>query len=72
MINKNNPSVKMVTGKVKTIRIGFTIKFKSDNTMATIIEVVKLSTFTPGKNRAIIITKTAVKSILKIRFMGYV
>lgn len=33
--NKNNPNVIMVIGKVKIIKIGFTIRFKIDNTTAT-------------------------------------
>ncbi len=42
--NKNNPSVKTVTGKVNKINIGFTKIFNNPKTIATIIEVPKLST----------------------------
>jgi hypothetical protein len=42
--NKNNPSVKIVTGKVNKINIGFTKMFNNPKTIATIIEVPKLST----------------------------
>ena len=42
--NKNNPKVTTVTGKVKSTNIGFTNKFNNPKTIATIIEVVKLST----------------------------
>lgn len=37
--NKNNPNVTMVIGKVKITKIGFTSKFNTDNTTATIIAV---------------------------------
>lgn len=42
--NKNKPSVKIVTGKVNKIKIGFTKMFNKPKTIATIIEVPKLST----------------------------
>lgn len=45
--NKNNPNVIMVIGKVKTIKIGFTNKFKIDNTIATKIAVTYESSATP-------------------------
>jgi hypothetical protein len=45
--NKNNPKVNTVTGSVKSIRIGLTKIFNKPKTMATIIEVVKFSTYTP-------------------------
>jgi hypothetical protein len=35
--NRNNPSVKTVTGNVKITKIGFTNKFNNPKTMATII-----------------------------------
>lgn len=60
MISKKSPNVKIVTGKVKIIKIGFTIKFNNAKTIATTIEVEKLSTVTPGKNLAITKTNTAV------------
>lgn len=37
--SRNKPNVKMVIGKVKTIKIGFTMRFKTDNTTATKIAV---------------------------------
>ena len=39
MTNMNSPRVKMVIGNVKMIKIGFTIRFKTDNTSATMIAV---------------------------------
>ena len=35
--NKNKPKVRMVTGKVKMTKSGFTKRFRIDNTSATII-----------------------------------
>lgn len=40
IISKNNPNVTMVIGKVKITKTGFTNRFKTDNTMATIMAVV--------------------------------
>ena len=45
--NRNNPSVKMVIGKVKNTKIGFTIAFKIARTIATIIDDFMFSTKTP-------------------------
>ena len=42
--NKNNPNVKIVTGKVKRTKIGFTKKFNNPRTIATIKAVVNSST----------------------------
>ncbi len=42
--NKNKPNVIKVIGKVNNTKIGFTNKFKSPNTKATINEVLRLST----------------------------
>ena len=42
--SKNNPKVTIVMGKVRIINTGFTSKFNTDNTTATIIAVKKLST----------------------------
>jgi hypothetical protein len=42
--NKNNPRVKMVTGKVKSTKIGFTNKFNNPKTMATITADLNPST----------------------------
>ena len=50
MTNKKKPNVKMVTGMVRIIIIGFTTAFKNDNTAATTNAVKKLfpSMLTPG------------------------
>lgn len=37
--SRKSPKVTIVTGNVRSINIGFTIKFKRLNTMATIIAV---------------------------------
>ena len=41
---RNNPKVKIVTGSVNKIKIGFTNIFNSPKTIATIIEVEKFTT----------------------------
>jgi len=46
--NKNNPSVRIVTGNVKNINKGLIKVFNSAKTIATSIEVVKLATVIPG------------------------
>ena len=45
--SKNNPRVKIVTGSVKSTKIGFTKILSNPNTTATIMDVIKLSTETP-------------------------
>ena len=47
IINKNNPKVTMVKGRVKTTIMGLIKILINPNTKATIIEVTKLSTCTP-------------------------
>ena len=49
MANKNNPSVKKVTGMVSRTKIGFKNVFKRPNTTATNSAPVKSVTCTPGK-----------------------
>lgn len=70
--NKNSPKVTIVTGKVRITNIGFTKIFSNPKTTATIIDVVKLATETPGIKCAIIITKIEVIRILMIRFIDSV
>ena len=41
---RNNPKVKIVTGSVNKINIGFTNMFNNPKTIATIIEVAKFAT----------------------------
>jgi hypothetical protein len=69
MTNKNNPKVTSVTGKVSKIKIGFTNALSNPKTTATINEVVKLATATPGIKCAMITTRMAVIRILMSRFM---
>lgn len=69
--NKNNPNVINVTGNVSSTSIGFTNKFNNPKTMATTIEVIKLSTVTPGIKFAISITKIAVTKILINRLIDF-
>lgn len=69
MIKRKSPNVKIVTGKVKITKMGFTIKFNNAKTIATTIEVEKLSTATPGRNLAIIKTNIAV---IKIRTKTFI
>lgn len=49
-MSKNRPNVRMVIGRVRITNIGFTNKFKTDNTMATNMAVTNLSpdNSTPG------------------------
>ncbi len=67
---RNNPKVKIVTGSVNKIKIGFTNIFNSPKTNATIIDVEKFATWTPFIKWEISITNTAVISILKSIFIG--
>ena len=47
--NKKSPKVKMVIGRVRITRIGFTKKLSKLNTTATIIAVNMDETPTPGR-----------------------
>ena len=69
--SKNKPKVKMVTGKVNKIKIGFTNKFNKARTIATTIDVEKLSTETPPRKFASSVTKIAVTNILTIKYIGF-
>lgn len=46
--NRKSPSVRIVTGRVNKIKIGFTIEFKNASTTATISAVTIFSVLTPG------------------------
>lgn len=70
IINKNKPNVTMVIGKVKITNMGFTNKFRTDKTIATIIAVVYVSTLTPVKKCAITNTAMAFNRSLIISFMA--
>jgi hypothetical protein len=68
-ISRKSPNVKMVAGKVKNTKMGFTKIFKIPKTMATMIEVMKLSTVMPVMKCAMINTKIAVIKSRVIVFM---
>lgn len=65
--SKNNPKVKIVTGKVNKTKMGLTIKLSKANTTATTIEVTKLSTETPPRKLASKVTRMAVTNNLIIK-----
>lgn len=67
--NKNNPKVIRVTGNVSSTRMGLTNRFNNPKTIATIIEVVKLATETPGIKWAITITRMAVTIMRRTKFI---
>lgn len=69
MTSKNKPNVTIVMGKVNKMRIGFIKMLSKPSTTATISDVVKVSTETPGIKCAMTTTKTAVIKILKSKFM---
>jgi len=70
-MSKNNPRVTMVMGRVRMIRIGFSITFKTARTTATIMASLMGSTsVTPGNKLAIIITDRALRRSLTISFIG--
>ncbi len=52
MINRNKPSVRMVTGSVSAIKIGLTKEFNKARTKATNTAVLASEIVTPGKNLA--------------------
>lgn len=67
---RKSPKVKRVTGKVKSIKIGFTNKFNNPKTIATITDDLKPSTYAIlGKKCVITITNSAVIRILNNNFM---
>lgn len=67
--SKNRPRVTMVTGKVNSTNMGFTIRFKIARTTATIIAVTYPATLTPGKNLAI---RTTANAVNKIRIRNFI
>jgi hypothetical protein len=67
--SRNNPRVKIVTGRVNIRRIGLTIRFSMASTTATIIAVPNPATETPGRNVAIKITAKAVNKMRMINFI---
>jgi hypothetical protein len=66
--SRNKPSVRIVMGIVRTMRIGFTIPLSSASTTASRIAVTLSLMFTPGSKYETIKAATAVTSILPINF----
>jgi len=60
--SKNNPKVMRVAGSVKNTKMGFTSTLRSARTTATIKDVVKVSTPTPGNTSARTRTTIAVNN----------
>ncbi|GAK98360.1 hypothetical protein JCM19314_2391 [Nonlabens ulvanivorans] len=71
MTKRNIPRVIMVTGNVSITRIGLTIKFRSDNEMATKIALRYPSVLTPGNSFESNTTNSAVINSLIINFIMY-
>ncbi len=69
IINKNNPKVTIVMGKVKMTSIGLTSNRNKAMTIATIIAEPYPSTCTPGRIFAKTTTARAVRSNLIISFI---
>jgi hypothetical protein len=69
--NRNNPKVKIVTGSVKRTSMGLTNTFSNPKTIATIIDVVKLSTSTPFMKWESNITNIELKTIFINSFMTF-
>jgi hypothetical protein len=68
---RNKPNVRIVTGIVRIIRIGFRIRFRTERISATHNAEVKDATSTPGINHAIPITASAINKNFVIRRMLY-
>lgn len=66
-INRNNPSVKKVSGRVRRIRTGRTIALTKPNRIAAIIAAMMLSTLSPGTSCAVITRDAAVTSQVKTK-----
>ena len=62
--SKNNPSVSIVAGSVKSISMGFTKILSNPKTTATSKAAFHPVTFTPGNRYESSSTKTVVKNIL--------
>lgn len=69
MTKENNPSVKIVIGKDRIDRIGFTIRFKSPKTMAKIMVEPKLSKCTPER---ILLSKNAEIAVISKRIIKFI
>jgi len=69
MTKRNSPNVKMVTGKVNKIKMGFTKKLSKPKTIATIMAVANPSTATPPRKLANKVTNIAVTNNLIIKYI---
>ncbi len=69
--SKNKPNVIIVTGNVNRTNIGLMNKLRSPSTIATITEVMKESTVTPGSKFEINKTRTDVSKMRMIIFIIY-
>ena len=69
MTNENKPSVKIVIGSDRMDRIGFTIRFKSPNTMAKIMVEPKVSKCTPDR---ILLNKNAEIAVISKRIIKFI
>jgi hypothetical protein len=70
MIKRKRPRVTMVIGRVRMTSMGFTKKFRTLSTMATMIAVIMESTPTPGRTYESMITASAFNKSLRINFIG--
>ncbi len=66
--SRNKPSVRIVIGIVRIIRIGFTKPLSNASTNASMMAVTLSFMFTPGNRYAAIKAATAVTSILPKNF----
>jgi hypothetical protein len=69
IISKKRPKVIMVTGRVRMIRMGFTIRLSRLKTIATMSALTYESTSTLGSTLAKTSTAKALRSILKTSFI---
>jgi len=70
MIRRKRPKVRIVTGRVRITRTGFTMKLSKLRTMATIIAVIYESTYIPFKSLDKITTARALSKIRTMSFIG--
>ena len=71
IIKRKSPSVKIVTGKVKITRIGFTIKLSRLSTIATMMAVIYESTKIPFRSLERITTARALNKIRRTTFISH-
>ena len=66
---RNKPKVTIVTGNVKSIRIGLTIRLRIERTTATSMAVPYPATVTPGRKLA---SKTTTRAVIKILISSFI